>query len=147
LTRKLRNISKSLKFVAIISALVILATSLLVLFLQTGVNDQVGGKVFTKKLVDCFVIATIILIVSIPEGIPTTVAVSLAHSVLLMSSYDNVLVRDLEAVETAGLLDDICLGKTGTMTTEDMSVVSFYTQGAFVLNSRKNTLLNCDLDP
>ena len=36
----------------------------------------------------------------------------LAHGVLLMSSYDNVLDPDLEAVETAGLLDDICLGKT-----------------------------------
>lgn len=98
-------------------------------------------------MVDCFTIAVIILVVAIPEGLPMTVAVSLAHSVLLMSEYDNVLVRDLESVEVAGLLDDVCIGKTGTMTTEDMSVVSIFAENTLILNSRKNTLSNCNLDP
>jgi len=147
LSKKLAVIGKSLKFIAIISALVILAASLIVLFMQVGINDDVGGKIFTKKLVDCFTIAVIILVVAIPEGLPTTVTVSLAHSVLLMSEYDKVLVRDLDAVQTAGLLDYVCLGKTGTMTTEEMSVVKFFTEDSLILNSRKNTLLSCDMDP
>jgi Ca2+-transporting ATPase len=32
------------------------------------------------------------------------------------------------------------------MTTEKMEVVNFYTQNIFVKNSRKNTLMNCELD-
>lgn len=146
LSIKLDNIAGSLKFLGLISSIVILGTSLLVLFLQTGVDEEVGGKIFTKKLIDCIIISLIMLIVAIPEGLPMTVAVSLAHSVLLMSKYDNVLVRDLDAVEEAGLITDVCFGKTGTMTTEDMSCVSFFAQNEFKLNSRKNTLENCELD-
>ena len=74
------------------------------------------------------------------------VTVSIAHGVLLMSKYDNVLVRDIDSVEKVGLITDLCLGKTGTMTTEDMEVVNFYTQNIFVKNTRKNTFNNCDLD-
>ena len=54
-----------------------------------------------------------------------------------------MLVRDLDSVEEAGLLSDICMGKTGTMTTEEMEVDSFFTQKLSVQNSRKNTLMNC----
>ena len=63
-----------------------------------------------------------------------------------MSEHDNVLVRDLSSVEDAGILSDICMGKTGTMTTEDMEVDSFYTQKLNIQNSRLNTLMNCQLD-
>lgn len=63
-----------------------------------------------------------------------------------MSEHDNVLVRDLSSVEEAGILSDICMGKTGTMTTEDMEVDSFYTQQLNIQNSRKNTFMNCQLD-
>jgi len=146
LTRKLDNIGGSLKFVGLISSLIILITSMVVLFIQTGVDADVGGKIFTKKLVDNITIALIMLIVAIPEGLPLTVEISIAHSVLQMSKYDNVLVRDLESVQHIGLITDLCLGKTGTMTTEEMEVVNFYAQNIFVLNSRKNTLLNCNLD-
>lgn len=69
-------------------------------------------------MVDNIVIALIMLVVAIPEGLPMTVAVSLAHSVLQMSKIDHVLVRDLTAVEEVGQINDLCLGKTGTMTTE-----------------------------
>ena len=146
LTRKLDNIGGSLKFIGLISSLIILVTSIIVLFFQTGLDDAVGGKIFTKKLVDNITIALIMLIVAVPEGLPLTVEISIAHSVLQMSKYDNVLVRDLESVQHVGLLTDLCLGKTGTMTTEEMEVVNFYAQNIFVLNSRKNTLLNCNLD-
>ena len=147
LTAKLENIGGTLRFFGLLSAIVILGTSLIVLFIQKGVSDQFSGKEFTKKLVDNIVIALVMLIVSVPEGLGMTVSVSLAYSVLLMKDYDNILVRDLEAVEQVGLVQELCLGKTGTMTTEEMEVVNFYTQDIFVLNSRKNTFLNCDLDP
>ena len=143
---RLDNIGGSLKFLGLIGALIVLGTSLLILFLQTGISDDVNGSDFTKKLVDNIVIAVVMLIVSIPEGLPMTVSISLAHSVLLMHEHDHVLVRDLESVENVGQINELCLGKTGTMTTEEMSVVSIYAQNMYVLNSRKNTVLNCNLD-
>lgn len=146
LTRKLDNIGGSLKFIGLIGMFIVLGTSLVVLFIQKGVDSGLEGDAFVKKLIDCFIISLILLIVAIPEGLPMTVAVSLAYSVLQMNEDDNLLVRDLTAVETVGQLTDLCLGKTGTMTTEEMQVVSFYTQNMHVLNSRKNTFLNCDLD-
>ena len=146
LTRKLDNIGGSLRFIGLLSSLAILGTSMVVLFIQKGVDENLSGKVFVDKLLDCFIIALIMLIVAIPEGLPMTVAVSLAYSVLQMSDDDNILVRDLTSVETVGQITDLCLGKTGTMTTEEMEVVSFFAQDLLVLNSRKNTFNNCELD-
>ena len=146
LTRKLDNIGTSLKYIGLIGSIIVLGTSLLVLFLQVGVSDGLGGDDFVKKLTENIVIALIMLVVAIPEGLPMAVTVSIAHSVLLMSQYDNILVRDIESVEKAGVITDLCLGKTGTMTTENMEVVNFYTQNIFVKNTRKNTFNNCDLD-
>jgi len=42
------------------------------------------------------------LIVAIPEGLPMTVTVSLAYSVLQMSKDDGVIVRDISSVEKVG---------------------------------------------
>ena len=146
LTNKLDNIGGSLKFIGLISSFIILGTSIAVLLIQTAADDEVGGAIFMDKLVANITISIIMLIVAVPEGLPMTVLLSLAHSVLLMNKHDDILVRDVNSVEQVGLITDLCLGKTGTMTTEKMEVVNFYTQNIFVKNSRKNTLLNCELD-
>lgn len=44
-----------------------------------------------------------------------------------------------------GQVTELCTGKTGTLTTEEMTVVKFYAQDTEVLNSRKSTLRNCHL--
>ena len=82
LTSKLANIETTLKYFALISTIVILSVSMVVIFLQVGINEMVGGAEFTKKLVDNIVIALVMLIVSVPEGLPMTVSISLAYSVL-----------------------------------------------------------------
>ena len=127
LTDKLDIIGGSLKFIGLISSFIILAISMCVLFIQKGVDEDVGGDIFLDKLVANIVIALVMLIVAVPEGLPMTVMLSLAHSVLMMNKYDNILVRDVNSVEQIGLITDLCLGKTGTMTTEQMEVVNFYT--------------------
>lgn len=144
---KLGNIGGSIKFFALIASLSIFVCSLIVLFIQKAANSTLEGDAFTAKLCENSLIAVVMLIVVIPEGLEMTVEVSLAHSVLLMSKYDNVLVRDVASVEECGQITELCLGKTGTMTTEQMEVVNFYTQDIFVKISKKDTFLNCDLDP
>jgi len=125
LTRKLDKIGGSLKFIGLVASISILVLSMVVLLITV---TSIDGATFVKKLVENFTLALIILIVAIPEGIPMTVGVSLAYSVMYMYDYDNLLVRDLTSVESLGLVDELVMGKTGTMTTEEMQVVNFFVQ-------------------
>ena len=98
---------------------------------------------FLKKLIESLTLALIIIIVSIPEGLPMTVAISLSFSVIDMYKKDNILVRDLTAPEQMGEITEILTGKTGTMTNEEMEVISCFAQNIHISMFRKNTLLNC----
>ena len=80
-----------------------------------------------------------------PEGLPLTIGLSLAYSVKRMKS-DGILVKDLTSPETMGKVDQILVGKTGTLTTGDLKVDAFYVQGKIVKNKRVNTLFNTELD-
>ena len=62
-----------------------------------------------------------------------------------MYTKDKVLVRDLEAPEIMGQVEDIIVGKTGTLTTGDMKVKRFLIEGREITNSRGNTIMNCEL--
>jgi magnesium-transporting ATPase (P-type) len=42
-----------------------------------------------------------------------------------------------------GEVTEFCIGKTGTLTTEEMSVINFYVQNIFVKNTRKDTVTQC----
>lgn len=68
-----------------------------------------------KQLLDAFIIGVTVIVVSIPEGLPLAVTVSLAYSVSKMADENN-LVRTLAASETMGGADEICTDKTGTLT-------------------------------
>ena len=64
-------------------------------------------------------IAVVLLIVSVPEGMPLAISMALAFSIDKLKS-DNLLIRKIEALETSGSLIDICTGKTNTLTTGDL---------------------------
>lgn len=61
------------------------------------------------------IIAIVILIVAIPEGLPLAVSIAMALSVDNLKN-DNILIKNLEAVQTCAMLHDICVSKTGTLT-------------------------------
>lgn len=142
LQHKLFNLSQTFTFIGLWAAIIILTTSIVILCLQTGLDSDVGGAIFTKKLVENIILAFIIVMVAIPEGLPMTVGISLAYSIISMYDKDRVLVRDLKSPEKMGEVTEFCLGKTGTLTTEDMSVISIYAQNILIKNTRPDTIQN-----
>jgi Ca2+-transporting ATPase len=71
-------------------------------------------------------IAITLIVVSVPEGLPMSITMSLALSMRRMLATNN-LVRKMHACETMGATTVICTDKTGTLTQNRMSVsdVSF----------------------
>lgn len=114
--------SKTFTFLGIWSAIIILITAIVIQCVQTGVNDEVGSVIFMKKLMENFTLAIILIMVSIPEGLPMTVAISLAYSTIRMFNKDHILVRDLSSPEKMGQITELLTGCTGTLTTCDMKV-------------------------
>uniref|UniRef100_A0A8B9R9I7 Calcium-transporting ATPase n=1 Tax=Astyanax mexicanus TaxID=7994 RepID=A0A8B9R9I7_ASTMX len=81
--------------------------------------------IYVQYFVKFFIIGVTVLVVAVPEGLPLAVTISLAYSVKKMMK-DNNLVRHLDACETMGNATAICSDKTGTLTTNRMTVVQVY---------------------
>lgn len=67
--------------------------------------------------------AITIIVVAVPEGLPLAVTLALAFATTRMLKENN-LVRVLRACETMGNATTVCSDKTGTLTTNKMTVVS-----------------------
>ena len=76
---------------------------------------------FAHYLLNTLMMAVTIIVVSVPEGLPMSVTLSLALSMKRMLTANN-LVRKMHACETMGAATVICTDKTGTLTQNQMSV-------------------------
>jgi len=68
-----------------------------------------------------FMMAVTLLVMTVPEGLPMAVTLSLALNMRRMLKSNN-LVRKLHACETMGAVTVICTDKTGTLTENKMQV-------------------------
>ncbi len=67
---------------------------------------------------------------AVPEGLPAAATINFAMGISRMRKH-RVLIRHLQAVETLGAIQTICLDKTGTITQNQMTV-----QRVFIENRR-----------
>lgn len=70
-----------------------------------------------------FMVSITIVVIAVPEGLPLAVTLALAIAVSRMLR-DNNLVRILSACETMANATSVCSDKTGTLTTNKMSVTT-----------------------
>ncbi len=86
-------------------------------------NEPFEWISFITYLLQTVMLAVTLLVVSVPEGLPMAVTLSLAYSMRRMLKTNN-LVRKLHACETMGATTVICTDKTGTLTQNRMRVAS-----------------------
>ena len=103
----------------------LLTFSVLFIVWIVKVNSQPWDKKFLSGLMDDIMVSITMFIGAIPEGLPLAVVISLGFSMKQMMK-DNNFVRHLKACETMGGATTICSDKTGTLTQNKMTVISYY---------------------
>ena len=97
-----------------------------------------------SDLVQAVILGIIIIVMAVPEGLPLMIAIVSSLNMRKMLN-DNVLVRKLVGIETAGSLNILFTDKTGTITKGKLEVVRFITRDeksrTFSSNSKRSYIL------
>lgn len=125
---KLERVAKSVEAIAIDAMALIFFTQLIFtiiyILIEGDEKKTVISNYMLMRMIRIAIIAICILIVSIPEGLPLAVSVAMALSISKMKS-DNILIKNVEAVQKCAILHDICVSKTGTLTEGELHVASY----------------------
>lgn len=103
----------------------------------------IGGSLPTdmfgwmRFLVDAITVAVTIVVCAVPEGLPMLTSILLSFQSFKMAK-DNVLVRKIRGLETAGSLNILFSDKTGTITKGKLSVVELTLGSMEVIRSKKD---------
>ncbi len=123
------------------------------IFIVQVVMAIVHGTLSFITVSEAFIGSIVLIVASVPEGLPTIVAVSLAVNIIKMSR-QNALVKKLVASETIGCVDVICSDKTGTLTENRMTVTGIVNAlgmdtmtEALLVNFCANTTADVRLSP
>jgi len=114
-TRRTINLSRSLGVFALLASSLIL-----ILGLAQGINL---GAIFLYALTSA--------VSAIPEGLPAVITIVLAVGVSRIARR-NVIIRRLQAIDTLGSATTICTDKTGTLTTNQMTVQKLFSENRLI---------------
>lgn len=115
LQNKLTKLGKTVTILGASSALLVFVISIIRLIINGGLNFF--------NVQELFISCIVLIVAAVPEGLPTIVAVSLALNMIKLAK-GNALIKKMSATETTGAVSVICSDKTGTLTKNQMTVVS-----------------------
>lgn len=84
-----------------------------------------GGVMVFKDVLEAIMLAVVIVVMAVPEGLPLMIAIVLMRNTAKMLQ-NSVLVRKPIGIETAGSLNILFSDKTGTITKGELEVVEFF---------------------
>lgn len=130
---RLEKLAKTISKIGYFAAALVSLTFLFnVFFVDSNFNFEIitakisNLKFLFSNLIKAFTIAITVVVVAVPEGLPMMITVVLSSNMKRMLS-DNVLVRKLVGIETAGSMNILFCDKTGTITTGKLKVSSVIT--------------------
>lgn len=89
----MKNLSSHFTLIALVAGLVIFILLMISLFIKMGVDvDKSAWYQFLSELPKIINLIVVLVVVAIPEGLPLTIGISLAFSVIRMYSNDKILV-------------------------------------------------------
>lgn len=125
LNRLAKTISKIGYIAAILISIAYLFSKIFILnnFNIELIKSTLTLNKFLSYLLEALTLAVSVLVMSVPEGLPMMITLVLSTNSKKMLK-DNVLVRKMVGIETAGSLNILFTDKTGTITKGKMEVVS-----------------------
>ncbi len=142
---RLRDLAKVISKIGYVgSALVVISYLFSVIFIANNFEAHAimatltNSKVMIDHLIYSLTLCVTVIIMAVPEGLPMMVALVLSSNMKRMLK-NNVLVRKLVGIETAGNINVLLTDKTGTLTEGKLNVVGF-------LDYNGNVYQNDDLD-
>ena len=127
LKARLNNLAKIISRIGYAMAILIAISYLFSkIFILNNFNINIISKItfntFIGYLLEAMTLAVSVLVMSVPEGLPMMITLVLSTNSKKMLS-NNVLVRKMVGIETAGSLNILFTDKTGTLTKGKMEVV------------------------
>lgn len=95
------------------------------------------GLVTKKDALSIIMLCISMVLASVPEVLPVSITATLTIGVQQMSK-KKTIVKQLAAIETLGATQIICSDKTGTITTNQMTLVEIFTNEKTYLNVKTN---------
>ena len=131
LKARLRGLANVISRIGYIGALLVTISYLInVIFIENNFNMPLVMETITNMplmfshLLYAATLSVTIIVVAVPEGLPMMITLVLSSNMKRMLK-DNVLVRKLVGIETAGSINILFTDKTGTLTKGKLEVVDF----------------------
>ena len=126
---RLTKLAQSISKIGYICSLLVASSYLIYMIVISNnfdknliVSTLTNGRVMFGYVLDALTLCVTIIVVSVPEGLPMMITLVLSSNMKRMLK-DNVLVRKLIGIETAGNINVLLTDKTGTLTKGKLSVV------------------------
>ncbi|KZT57691.1 Ca-transporting ATPase [Calocera cornea HHB12733] len=123
LQSKLNDLAELIAKLGSLAGALLFAALMIKFFVQLGTDPNRTANEKAMSFIQILIISVTIVVVAVPEGLPLAVTLALAFATRRMTK-ENLLVRVLSSCETMANANVVCTDKTGTLTTNVMSVVA-----------------------
>ena len=128
---KLKKLANQISTFGYIGAIAIVIGIFAIAFIRGNTPTDIWGWI--ELFIEAITVAVTIIVCAVPEGLPMLTSILLSYQSLRMAK-DNVLVRKINGLETAGSLSILFSDKTGTITEGRLSVVELATRNVRKFN-------------